>query len=74
TDGCAPQEALTVVSDDQPIFEPSYAPGPSLHMKAEMTTPGGFSAKQSPEAPDNEWAGPTAQNSGKRGEHMNGTK
>uniref|UniRef100_A0A8C2ZJF9 Fli-1 proto-oncogene, ETS transcription factor-related sequence n=1 Tax=Cyclopterus lumpus TaxID=8103 RepID=A0A8C2ZJF9_CYCLU len=49
-------EALTVVSEDQPIFEPPYT---AVHMKAEMTSPGGFShaSKQSPEPTEPEWAG-----------------
>ncbi|XP_028280871.1 Friend leukemia integration 1 transcription factor-like isoform X1 [Parambassis ranga] len=69
---CTIKEALSVVSEDQPIFETSYT-GPAMHMKAEMTSPGGFSqaSKQSPEPAEPEWAG--SQNPGKRGEHVNGT-
>ncbi|XP_030014815.1 fli-1 proto-oncogene, ETS transcription factor-related sequence isoform X2 [Sphaeramia orbicularis] len=76
---CTIKEALSVVSEDQPIFEPPYSTAPSsLHMKVEMTTPpGGFghaSSKHSPtESTEPEWAGPAAQTSGKRGEHVNGT-
>lgn len=70
------QEALSVVSEDQPIFEPPYTAAPAMHMKAEMTSPGGFSqaSKQSPEPTEPEWVGSAAQNPGKRGEHVNGTR
>ncbi|XP_039662176.1 fli-1 proto-oncogene, ETS transcription factor-related sequence isoform X4 [Perca fluviatilis] len=69
---CTIKEALSVVSEDQPIFEPPYT---AVHMKAEMTSPGGFSqaSKQSPEPTEPEWVGSAAQNPGKRGEHVNGT-
>uniref|UniRef100_A0A8C2ZIV9 Fli-1 proto-oncogene, ETS transcription factor-related sequence n=1 Tax=Cyclopterus lumpus TaxID=8103 RepID=A0A8C2ZIV9_CYCLU len=65
-------EALTVVSEDQPIFEPPYT---AVHMKAEMTSPGGFShaSKQSPEPTEPEWAGSAAQKPGEKSEHVNGT-
>ncbi|XP_042345614.1 fli-1 proto-oncogene, ETS transcription factor-related sequence isoform X3 [Plectropomus leopardus] len=69
---CTIKEALSVVSEDQPIFEPPYT---AVHMKAEMTSPGGFSqaSKQSPEPTEPEWVGSATQNPGKRGEHVNGT-
>ncbi|XP_034729664.1 fli-1 proto-oncogene, ETS transcription factor-related sequence isoform X3 [Etheostoma cragini] len=69
---CTIKEALSAVSEDQPIFEPPYT---AVHMKAEMTSPGGFSqaSKQSPEPSEPEWVGSAAQNPGKRGEHVNGT-
>ncbi|XP_061675923.1 fli-1 proto-oncogene, ETS transcription factor-related sequence isoform X2 [Syngnathoides biaculeatus] len=65
---CTIKEALSVVSEDQPIYEPPYTA--TMHMKAEMTSPGGF--KQSPEHAESNWppAAPTAQ---KRAEHVNGT-
>uniref|UniRef100_A0A665TKR3 Friend leukemia integration 1 transcription factor-like n=1 Tax=Echeneis naucrates TaxID=173247 RepID=A0A665TKR3_ECHNA len=68
-------EALSVVSEDQPIFEPPFPAAPAMHMKAEMTSPGGFSqaSKQSPEPTESEWVGSAAPNPGKRGEHVNGT-
>lgn len=76
TDRCGSvgQEALSVVSEDQPIFEPPYTA--AMHMKAEMTSPGGFSqaSKQSPEPTEPEWVGSATQNPGKRGEHVNGTR
>ncbi|XP_047455229.1 fli-1 proto-oncogene, ETS transcription factor-related sequence isoform X2 [Mugil cephalus] len=76
---CTIKEALSVVSEEQPMFEPPYTPAaPAMHMKAEMTSPpGAFSSqtsKQSPEPTEPEWAGPAAQNPGKRGEHVNGTR
>lgn len=73
---CVGQEALSVVSEDQPIFEPPYTAAPAMHMKTEMTSPGGFSqtSKQSPEPAEPEWVGSVTQNSGKRGEHVNGTR
>ncbi|KAM8870711.1 fli-1 proto-oncogene, ETS transcription factor-related sequence isoform 3-T3 [Spinachia spinachia] len=69
---CTIKEALSVVSEDQPIFEPPYA---TVHMKAEMAPPGGFghASKQSAEPTEPEWVGPSAQNPGKRGEHVNGS-
>lgn len=65
-----------MVSEDQPIFEPTYAAAPALHMKSEMTSPGGFSqaSKQSPDPTEPEWVGSAPQSAGKRGEHVNGTR
>lgn len=78
TDPCGSvgQEALSVVSEDQPIFEPPFPAAPAMHMKTEMTSPGGFSqaSKQSPEPGEPEWVGSAAPNAGKRGEHVNGTR
>ncbi|XP_061530631.1 fli-1 proto-oncogene, ETS transcription factor-related sequence isoform X3 [Phycodurus eques] len=65
---CTIKEALSVVSDDQPIYEPPYTT--NMHMKAEMTSPGGF--KQSPEPAESNWL-PAALTAQKRGEHVNGT-
>ncbi|XP_044216400.1 fli-1 proto-oncogene, ETS transcription factor-related sequence isoform X3 [Thunnus albacares] len=72
---CTIKEALSVVSEDQPIFEPPYPAAPAMHMKAEMTSPGPYNqtSKQSPEPTEPEWVGSAAQNPGKRGEHVNGT-
>lgn len=74
--GSVGQEALSVVSEDQPIFEPPYTAAPAMHMKSEMTSPCGFgqASKQSPEPAESEWVGSAAQNPGKRGEHINGTR
>ncbi|XP_008299777.1 fli-1 proto-oncogene, ETS transcription factor-related sequence isoform X5 [Stegastes partitus] len=72
---CTIKEALSVVSEDQPIFEPPYTAVPAMHVKAEMMSPGGFSqaSRQSPEPTEPEWVGSAVQNAGKRGEHVNGT-
>uniref|UniRef100_A0A3B3VMU2 Fli-1 proto-oncogene, ETS transcription factor-related sequence n=1 Tax=Poecilia latipinna TaxID=48699 RepID=A0A3B3VMU2_9TELE len=70
--GCT--EALSVVSEDQPIFEPNFSAAPAMHMKSEMTSPGFSQAsKPSPEPAESEWVGSAAQNPGKRSEHVNGT-
>uniref|UniRef100_H3CH23 Fli-1 proto-oncogene, ETS transcription factor-related sequence n=1 Tax=Tetraodon nigroviridis TaxID=99883 RepID=H3CH23_TETNG len=68
------KEALSVVSEEQPIFEPTYPTGQVMHMKTEMTSPGAFSqaSKSSPQPNETEWAGPMTQNPGKRNEHVNG--
>uniref|UniRef100_A0A3B5N1R0 Fli-1 proto-oncogene, ETS transcription factor-related sequence n=1 Tax=Xiphophorus couchianus TaxID=32473 RepID=A0A3B5N1R0_9TELE len=68
-------DPLSVVSEDQPIFEPNFSAAPAMHMKSEMTSPGGFSqaSKPSPEPAESEWVGSAAQNPGKRSEHVNGT-
>ncbi|XP_077383401.1 fli-1 proto-oncogene, ETS transcription factor-related sequence isoform X3 [Festucalex cinctus] len=65
---CTIKEALSVVSEDQPIYEPPYTA--TMHMKTEMTSPGAF--KQSPEPAEPDWpaAGAATQ---KRSEHVNGT-
>ncbi|KAM9851917.1 fli-1 proto-oncogene, ETS transcription factor-related sequence isoform 3-T3 [Aulostomus maculatus] len=72
---CTIKEALSVVSEDQPIFEPPYSATPTMHMKTEMTSPGGYghASKQSPEPTEPEWMATAAQNPGKRSEHVNGT-
>ncbi|XP_022074566.1 fli-1 proto-oncogene, ETS transcription factor-related sequence isoform X3 [Acanthochromis polyacanthus] len=72
---CTIKEALSVVSEDQPIFEPPYTAAPVMHVKVEMMSPGGYSqtSRQSPEPTEPEWGGSAAQNAGKRGEHVNGT-
>ncbi|XP_049585327.1 fli-1 proto-oncogene, ETS transcription factor-related sequence isoform X2 [Syngnathus scovelli] len=63
----AKAEALSVVSEDQPIYEPPYTT--TMHMKTEMTSPCGF--KQSPEPAEPDW--PAAATAQKRSEHVNGT-
>nr|XP_054596812.1 fli-1 proto-oncogene, ETS transcription factor-related sequence isoform X3 [Nothobranchius furzeri] len=70
---CPIKEALSVVTEDQPIFEPPYST--TMHMKTEMTSPGRFSqtAKQSPDPSESEWVGSAAPNAGKRGDQVNGT-
>lgn len=73
----AGQEALSVVSEEQPLYEASYAAAaPAMHMKTEMTSPpSAFTQadKASPEPAEQEWAGPVGPNPGKRAEHVNGT-
>lgn len=59
---CTIKEALSVVSQDQPIFDPAFGPTSLLHMKAELA--------QSPPPAEAEWTGVS---SGKRQEHVNGT-
>uniref|UniRef100_A0A3Q3XFW9 Uncharacterized protein n=1 Tax=Mola mola TaxID=94237 RepID=A0A3Q3XFW9_MOLML len=73
---CTIKEALSVVSEETPIFEPTYNAAPAMHMKTEMTSPGAFSqaSKPSPEPTEPEWVGPVAQNPGKRAENVNGTR
>ncbi|XP_056141935.1 fli-1 proto-oncogene, ETS transcription factor-related sequence isoform X2 [Lampris incognitus] len=73
---CTIKEALSVVSEDHSVFEPPYpATASVMHVKADMTSPGGFSqaSKPSPEPTEPDWVGPGAQTAGKRGEHINGT-
>ncbi|XP_029482301.1 Friend leukemia integration 1 transcription factor-like isoform X3 [Oncorhynchus nerka] len=72
---CTIKEALSVVSEDQSIFESPFPAATTMHMKGEMTSPGSFSqaSEESQEPTEPEWAGPGAQNPGKRGEHINGT-
>uniref|UniRef100_A0A8C6UNG7 Fli-1 proto-oncogene, ETS transcription factor b n=1 Tax=Neogobius melanostomus TaxID=47308 RepID=A0A8C6UNG7_9GOBI len=59
------KEALSVVSQDQPIFDPSFGPSSLLQMKAELT--------QSPPPAETEWTTGGAVSSAKRQEHVNGT-
>ncbi|KAG5855940.1 hypothetical protein ANANG_G00002320 [Anguilla anguilla] len=50
---CTIKEALSVVSEDQSIFEQTYGP---VHMKGEMTSPGvqpGLHGE--PRTPESEW-------------------
>ncbi|XP_015250707.1 fli-1 proto-oncogene, ETS transcription factor-related sequence isoform X3 [Cyprinodon tularosa] len=72
---CSIKEALSVVSEDQPIFEPAFPAAPTMHMKTEMTSPGGFSqaSKPSPEHTESDWGGSAAQNPGKRADQVNGS-
>ncbi|XP_072317700.1 Friend leukemia integration 1 transcription factor-like isoform X2 [Eucyclogobius newberryi] len=65
---CTIKEALSVVGQDQAIFDPAFVPASLLQMKAELT--------QSPEPAETEWTtgGATggAASSSKRSEHVNG--
>ncbi|XP_039626478.1 fli-1 proto-oncogene, ETS transcription factor-related sequence isoform X1 [Polypterus senegalus] len=72
---CTIKEALAVVSEDQAIFEPPYGPPPLL--KVEMTSPGNFSqsAKESPEAVEQDWISQSSRVAVKReAEHINGSR
>ncbi|KAL2084484.1 hypothetical protein ACEWY4_020002 [Coilia grayii] len=76
---CTIKEALSVVSEDQSIFEPAFSAPQAMHMKGEITTttstPAGFrqSSEESPEPTEPEWVASGPQNPGKRVEHVNGT-
>ncbi|KAK7885956.1 hypothetical protein WMY93_025577 [Mugilogobius chulae] len=63
---CTIKEALSVVSQDQAIFDPSFGSTSLLQMKAELT--------QSPPPAETEWTTGGAVNSSKRSEHVNGTR
>ncbi|KAI1894791.1 hypothetical protein AGOR_G00119380 [Albula goreensis] len=67
---CTIKEALSVVSEDQSIFDPSYGP---VHMKGEMTSPGGFSqgSTESPEPTEPEWRSTVKR---EEEQHMNGSR
>ncbi|XP_063055550.1 fli-1 proto-oncogene, ETS transcription factor-related sequence isoform X2 [Engraulis encrasicolus] len=82
---CTIKEALSVVSEDQSIFEPAYSAAQAMHMKAEIitttsavtsTTPAAAfrqSSEESSEPPEPDWVASAPQNAGKRVEHVNGT-
>uniref|UniRef100_A0A3B4AEX4 Uncharacterized protein n=1 Tax=Periophthalmus magnuspinnatus TaxID=409849 RepID=A0A3B4AEX4_9GOBI len=58
-------EALSVVSQDQALFDPAFGASSLLQMKAELT--------QSPPPAETEWTTGGAVSSTKRTEHVNGT-
>ncbi|XP_015192070.2 fli-1 proto-oncogene, ETS transcription factor-related sequence isoform X2 [Lepisosteus oculatus] len=66
-------EALSVVSEDQSVFDTTY---PSHMMKAEMTSPGGFSqgSKESPESVEPEWISQGGRLVKREGEQVNGSR
>ncbi|KAJ8384453.1 hypothetical protein AAFF_G00204740 [Aldrovandia affinis] len=71
---CTIKEALSVVSEDQSIFEQTYGP---MTMKGEMTSPGGFSqgSTESPEPTEPDWGGAGVRSVVKREEeHINGSR
>lgn len=69
---CTIKEALSVVSEDQSVFETPFPSNPSMHMKGEIASPRGFSHDEhSPDPTEPEWVGPRAH--GKRNEAINGT-
>ncbi|XP_073780794.1 fli-1 proto-oncogene, ETS transcription factor-related sequence isoform X4 [Danio rerio] len=72
---CTIKEALSVVSEDQSIFESPFSGPQAMHMKAEIGSPAVFrqASEESIEPTEPDWSGSAAQNSAKRAEHINGT-
>lgn len=70
------QEALSVVSEDQSIFESPFSSPQAMHMKGEITSPAVFrqGSEDSVEPTEPDWTGSAAQNPAKRAEHINGTR
>lgn len=73
-----PQEALSVVSEDQSLFEPPYAaaaPLPKTDMTASGTQDYGQTHKINPLPPQQEWINqPVRVNVKREYEHMNGSR
>ncbi|KAI4889444.1 hypothetical protein NFI96_021263, partial [Prochilodus magdalenae] len=67
-------EALSVVSEDQHIFEPPFGSAQAIHMKGEITTQGVYrqGSEESSESTEPDWTATSAPNTGKRVEHVNG--
>ncbi|XP_056331451.1 fli-1 proto-oncogene, ETS transcription factor-related sequence isoform X2 [Danio aesculapii] len=72
---CTIKEALSVVSEDQSIFEAPFSGPQAMHMKAEIGSPVVYrqASEESVEPTEPDWSGSAAQNSAKRAEHINGT-
>lgn len=70
------QEALSVVSENQSIFESPFSGPQAMHMKEEITSPAVFrqGSEESVEATEPDWTGSATQNPVKRAEHINGTR
>lgn len=72
------QEALSVVSEDQSLFEPPYAaaaPLPKTDMTASGTQDYGQTHKINPLPPQQEWINqPVRVNVKREYEHMNGSR
>ncbi|XP_066499712.1 fli-1 proto-oncogene, ETS transcription factor-related sequence isoform X3 [Hoplias malabaricus] len=70
---CTIKEALSVVSEDQSIFEPAFS---GVHMKDELTSPAQAvyrqGSEESSESTEPEWTAASAVNPPKRVEHVNG--
>uniref|UniRef100_A0A673FM79 Fli-1 proto-oncogene, ETS transcription factor b n=1 Tax=Sinocyclocheilus rhinocerous TaxID=307959 RepID=A0A673FM79_9TELE len=68
-------EALSVVSENQSIFESPFSGPQAMHMKGEITSPAVFrqGSEESVEPTEPDWTGSAAQNPAKRAEHINGT-
>lgn len=75
---CHLQEALSVVSEDQSLFEPPYAaaaPLPKTDMTASGTQDYGPTHKINPLPPQQEWINqPVRVNVKREYEHMNGSR
>ncbi|KAA0702807.1 Retroviral integration site protein [Triplophysa tibetana] len=69
------QEALSVVSEDQSIFESPFSGPQAMHMKGEIDSPAVFrqGSEESSEPTEPDWTGSATQNPAKRAEHINGT-
>ncbi|RXN32305.1 Friend leukemia integration 1 transcription factor isoform X1 [Labeo rohita] len=69
------REALSVVSENQSIFESPFSGPQAMHMKGEITSPAVFrqGSEESVEPTEPDWTGSAAQNPAKRAEHINGT-
>ncbi|XP_026861129.2 fli-1 proto-oncogene, ETS transcription factor-related sequence isoform X1 [Electrophorus electricus] len=69
-------EALSVVSEDQSIFEPAFGSAQAMHMKGEITSPvqGVFrqGSEESSESTEPDWTATGTSNPTKRAEHING--
>ncbi|XDV40724.1 hypothetical protein PO909_009746 [Leuciscus waleckii] len=72
---CTIKEALSVVSEDQSIFESPFSGPQAMHMKGEITSPTVFrqGSEESLEPTEPDWTGSATQNPAKRAEHINGT-
>ncbi|XP_050987660.1 fli-1 proto-oncogene, ETS transcription factor-related sequence isoform X3 [Labeo rohita] len=73
--GANNKEALSVVSENQSIFESPFSGPQAMHMKGEITSPAVFrqGSEESVEPTEPDWTGSAAQNPAKRAEHINGT-
>ncbi|KAL6462407.1 hypothetical protein MHYP_G00288290 [Metynnis hypsauchen] len=73
---CTIKEALSVVSEDQSIFEPAFGSAQAMHMKGEITSPPQAvyrqGSEESSESTEPDWTTTSAPNSAKRVEHVNG--
>ncbi|XP_028837638.1 fli-1 proto-oncogene, ETS transcription factor-related sequence isoform X2 [Denticeps clupeoides] len=72
---CTIKEALSVVCEEESIFEQTFTASQAVHMKGEIAAPTGFqqNPEENPEPTEPSWASSGAQNPGKRVEHINGT-
>ncbi|KTF87967.1 hypothetical protein cypCar_00026606 [Cyprinus carpio] len=68
------EEALSVVSENQSIFESPFSGPQAMHMKGEITPPAVFrqGSEESVEPTEPDWTESATQNPAKRAEHING--